>query len=189
MNEINTIDQLETVVNNAALIVARKMKLDLQAHQFHIHFLNNAPFDTQLHAGSCVHIYTTLLPVGSPTAAHDFYANMRQWLRQVPKLLRKYEMVATTDVYRWSQENKKLIKENGLIETLVPTLVPSYRLKTKVITKLVMTDKVTGLEEIVESDDSRIGEDNLAKIARSRLSRRVNEKEKVMFPEEIEEEV
>lgn len=185
MNDlIHTIDQLEEVVNNAALIEARKMKLDLQAHQFRIHFLDNAPFDAQLHAGSCVHIYTTIPPI----PAKEFRANMRQWLRQIPKLLRKYEMVSTTDVYRWSQENKKLIKTAGLIEELVPTLVPTYRLKTKIITKIVMTDKVTGLEEIIETEDRKVNENDLAKIAHSRLSRRVNEKEKAMYPDEIVEE-
>lgn len=186
--EINTIDQLETVVNEAALIVARKMKLDLQKHQFHIHLVDRAPFDTSLTAGSCVHIYTTQLPL--PPNTKEFYSQLRNWLRQVPKLLRKYEMVSTTDVYRWSQENKKLIKTNGLIEELVPTLIPSYRLKTKVITKIVMTDTVTGLEEIVEADEKdRINESDLLKIARTRLSRRVNEKEKELYPDEIEEEV
>ena len=179
------LDEIEDVVHAHAVKMAESMRIDLKPHQFRIHFVGEgAAFTTQMTGGSCVHIYTTI----SPVPADEFNANLRQWLRQIPRLIRKYEMVSTTDVYRWNQENKKLTRTNGLIEELIPTLVPSYRLKTRVITKIVMVDKITGLEEIVEASESeKLSINDLTKIARARLSYRVNEKEKEMFPDEVAE--
>lgn len=160
--------EIEEVVNAHALKVAEKLNLKLKADDFHIHLVLSGAHETQLKRGTCVHIYTKLFPTDP-----QFNQSMRDWLRQVPKLLSGKELVLRGDVFRWKRDNRKLVRAKGLDEDLIPALLPMYRLKIEVVTtvSVTVTDKISGEKMVMkglEQDYTRILDE-----ARMQLSAKV----------------
>jgi len=166
------LSEIESVVNAYALDMAKKMKLGLSKDDFQIHFQTSGAFDTQMLGGRTVHIHTKIYPTNPEWNMH-----LREWLKVVVKLRRPHELVRREDTYQWSHENKKLLKTNGLDSDLIPSLLPKDRLQITILTKVIVRDMVTGEKESIESE--KISSDAMIQTARVRLSRRVEEIEKL----------
>ena len=162
------LQEIEDEVNEHALEVAQKLKLQISSEQFKIHFVGASAYDTLFMGGDCVHIYTRISPFEK-----DFNTHLRNWLKVIPHLLHAGTLNGPVAKLRKLEHGKLQDIPEQEITEIVPLLLPKYRIQSRVLTKVILRDAITGIEEVVESGNLSIVD--LEALALVRLSRKVEE--------------
>jgi hypothetical protein len=159
----NQISMLEEVFNQYAKEMCGKYRV--KPDWFQIHIVPDAIHETEMKAGTTVHIYTRILPINPNANSY-----LKGWFRVIGKIHQPSSLTLVSDLYRWDNEKRKALKLQGFDPADSP-LLPYNQLKITATVTVIVEDVVSGNIVAEEAPENKANVNVMVEKARVKLSR------------------